>query len=158
MSDPLAIVEPLAPLPDGLDDLDLEAEVVGLLARCGRLENQCEHERRAAVEAQRALLLDILEVADALDRIAAANVADEPARRGIGATRRLLAAKLARAGVQPIDLLGVRFDPSIADGADTELRSDLPEDTVVQEIVRGYRWRSEVLRRASVVVSRQAMS
>ena len=140
--------------------VDLEEEVCALLIRCNQLEMRLEAERRDAERRERATLRDLLEVVDALDRILASPTPGDPAkalerqRRNVESTRRLLLKQLARAGVAPVDLAGREADPAVADVEDVEDNDTVPDETVLREIVRGYTWRQEILRRASVIVSR----
>lgn len=161
MSSPFSIDEQPVPVPAAAASVDLIADFSKLLVRCSLLETQKEDEERAAREHERKLLLDILDIADALERILdlpfVKEDLPEPAGRlvqNIRTTNRLLSQRLKRAGVARLDLKGSVVDTEVADVEDFEINPGLPDETVIQEIVAGYTWNGDVLRRAKVVASR----
>jgi molecular chaperone GrpE (heat shock protein) len=160
MDERFPIDEQPLPVPNAAVHVDLAVEIGALHVRCHALEQRLEAERREAQAVQRAFLLGLLEVADALERIAGAVAPDpgeaaERQRRSLQATRRLLAQKLGAAGVTRMDLVGQPADPHLADIVDQGERADLPAETVTHEVVGGYWWGDAVLRRAQVCVSRR---
>lgn len=56
-------------------------------------------------------------------------------------------------GIQRIAALGETFDPQIHEAVSTEFAADTPPDTIVEEIVRGYRLGNKLVRPAMVKVS-----
>ena len=141
--------DPWATLPEVLA-ADPATAMVQLIRRCGRLETLLEEKERAAHEATRSLLRSLLDLVDDLDRILAQN-----RLRSVELARKRLLRLLEQQGVRPIETVGQPFDPELAEPGGEEERPDLADETVVQELVTGYRWRDEVLRRALVVVSRK---
>ncbi|NJL19636.1 MAG: nucleotide exchange factor GrpE [Leptolyngbyaceae cyanobacterium SM1_3_5] len=73
-------------------------------------------------------------------------------RQGIELIRRNFLDLLKQHQIVPISVLEQKFDPECmyALGQQT---SDAPPNTVIQEVVRGYRYRDRVLREAQVIVS-----
>ena len=63
-------------------------------------------------------------------------------------------AALAAAGVDEIPAAGAPFDPRLHDGAGA--RPGGPPGVVLEVVRRGFRWRGRVLRRAQVVIAREA--
>jgi molecular chaperone GrpE len=61
---------------------------------------------------------------------------------------------LERIGVVPVPAVGERFDPTIHDAIAAEESDDVEEDTVVAELVPGYRLHDRLLRPAIVRVVR----
>src|SRR5450631_1479014 len=61
---------------------------------------------------------------------------------------------LERLGVVPVPAVGERFDPSMHDAIAAEESDDVDEDTVVAELVPGYRLHDRLLRPAIVRVVR----
>jgi molecular chaperone GrpE len=61
---------------------------------------------------------------------------------------------LERIGVVPVPAVGERFDPAIHDAIAAEESDDVDEDTVIAELVPGYRLRDRLLRPAIVRVVR----
>lgn len=161
MSDPFVIVEAPIPLPEGIESIDPADAFSQLLVRCGALERMLEAEKLEAQQEQRTLLIGMLEVADALDRVlqqfGTIRSDSEPAlerqHRNLAATRRLLSQKLEQVGVTPIITMGQILDPIVADVDGYREDSNLPDETVIYEIQRGYHWRGDILRRAKVLVS-----
>jgi molecular chaperone GrpE len=61
---------------------------------------------------------------------------------------------LERIGVVPVPAVGERFDPSMHDAIAAEESDDVSEDTVIAELVPGYRLHDRLLRPAIVRVVR----
>ena len=61
---------------------------------------------------------------------------------------------LSQEGIRPITTLHQKFDPRLHLAVDSEERGDVPPDTIVRELRKGYRQDHRVLRYAEVVVSR----
>jgi molecular chaperone GrpE (heat shock protein) len=152
MNDPFAITEPPVPVPESVRTVDVAAELARLMVRCARLEDLLKQERLRAAAAERELLLGLLDVGDAVDRMAQQG-APERLRRALEATQRLARRTLSRAGVVPMNLAGIVPDPAVADIEAAEPHPDLPDETVIRQVVTGYWWREEVLRRARVIVA-----
>ena len=75
-------------------------------------------------------------------------------RGGLQATLKGFEAVLAGEQVVPVETLGKPFDPHIAEAIATRESSE-PDDTVLEEVQRGYRLGEELLRPAVVVVSKR---
>jgi molecular chaperone GrpE (heat shock protein) len=75
------------------------------------------------------------------------------AREGVEMIRRSLLDILRRHQVEPIEVLGETFDPSRMYALGREEREDAEENTVIREVVRGYRWQNRLLRESQVMVS-----
>jgi molecular chaperone GrpE len=108
---------------------------------------------------KRAIVAELLEVLDNLDRaIAAARESDAPAGtllRGVELVRDQFLAKLEALGVRRIDALGQVFDAGVHDAVSTAPVSDPSQDGRVVAVAReGYAIGDELLRPASVVVGR----
>jgi molecular chaperone GrpE len=105
----------------------------------------------------RAVLADLLDVVDNLDRaIEAARAAGSgPALlQGVDMVRAQFLAKLDGHGVRVIDAAGRPFDPSLHEAATTVPVADAAQDGVVVGVIRqGYAIRDEVLRPAVVAVA-----
>ena len=79
---------------------------------------------------------------------------DESWVKGLELSVRKLEEAMGAHGLQPIEALGERFDPKLHEAIGHEESSELPEDTVVAELRRGYRIRERVVRPALVKVAR----
>ena len=123
-------------------------------------QSRARMRRDVAKEVERgtkAVLADLLDVADNLDRaIDAARAAGSDATllQGVEMVRAQFLAKLDGHGVRPLDAAGRPFDPSLHEAATTVPVSDPAQDGVVVGIIRqGYVIRDEVLRPAVVAVA-----
>jgi molecular chaperone GrpE len=76
--------------------------------------------------------------------------------QGIDLIRRTLLEVLRKQQVIPIMAKENAFDPKMMYAVGRQPSSLFPENTVIQEVVRGYMWRGQVLREAQVIVSAQA--
>ena len=161
VTDPLAITEQAIPLPSGVEQVSLHAEICGLLERIAKLQNVLEEERRRVAKERRQDLLDLLEIADALDRLLSftetlRNGEDvfERLYDGVRVTRKMFAQKLAKRGIQRMALTGQEVDPALAEILEVQRSDTVADDTVIEEIVVGYRLGDEILRPAKVVIAR----
>jgi molecular chaperone GrpE (heat shock protein) len=75
------------------------------------------------------------------------------AREGVEMIRRSLLDVLRRQQVVPLDVLGKTFDPAQMYAMGRQESADAEENTVVQEVVRGYLWQNRVLRESRVMVA-----
>lgn len=104
------------------------------------------------------VLLEFLPVLDNLERAIVSARTDPSAREavveGIDMVARLFRATLEKAGVKPMDAAGKPFDPTLHHAvAQVECPGE-PDNTVVEEIQKGYLLEGRVLRAAMVKVSR----
>jgi molecular chaperone GrpE (heat shock protein) len=74
--------------------------------------------------------------------------------RGLALVRERFLALLAQEGVQPIPTLRRPVDPRLHLVVQSEARNDVPPDTIVREVRRGFRQGTRVLRYAEVVTAR----
>jgi len=145
-----------------------DEEVRATLARYREANAEFEQTRArmrrdVAKEVERgakAMLADLLDVVDNLDRaIAAARGAgsDPALLQGVELVRAQFLAKLDGHGVRPLDAAGRRFDPSCHEAATTVPVTDPSQDGIVVGVIRqGYAIRDEVLRPAVVAVASSA--
>lgn len=114
-------------------------------------------EERAAVTAlsNAALILKLLAVLDDFDR-ALDNVppdAHESWVEGVRLVERKLRTMLESEGVTPIDAAGQPFDPSLHEAVVHEDTAEHPDNTVIDELQRGYRLHDRVIRPSLVRVA-----
>ncbi len=74
-------------------------------------------------------------------------------QQGVEVIRRSLLDLLKQKQVVPIVTLGKPFDPAYMYAIGRQESDTAPENTVIQEIVRGYWWQDQVLREAQVMVA-----
>jgi molecular chaperone GrpE len=107
-------------------------------------------------QAQEALLREILPALDNFDRALAAPPApgaDPAFRTGVELIHRDFLAALERLGVRPFSAVGQPFDPTRHEAVGRVERTDVDDQTVVVEPLRGYLLQERVLRPAQVVVA-----
>ena len=117
-----------------------------------RLERTTEDLVRSA---KRALYLELLSLADDLERALASSrdgVSDGPFVEGVELTLNRLHDMLARHGIRAIESTGA-FDPNLHEAVVTVSSTDTPDGQVVEELGRGYFWGDAVLRASRVSVA-----
>jgi molecular chaperone GrpE len=128
-----------------------------------------EAERRAREEAERDLLLELLDLRDRLQagldqarryrpgwlaRRGGADAFVGAMAEGVAMNLKRLDDTLARRGVKPLRVLGLRFDPMTMHAAEAGLDPALADGLVLAELRRGFSRGERLLRPAEVVVNR----
>jgi molecular chaperone GrpE len=165
--------EAITPSPDPL--AQLQAELAGakaeaeqwrdrFLRKAAEFDNyrkRTDKEKSESImSARSSVLLEFLPVADACER-ALQNLRDpqngqaglEPYREGVELLYRQMLDSLARIGVVPIEAVGQKFDPHLHEALTREETPQCEENTVIQELRRGYLFKDRLLRPAQVKVS-----
>jgi len=109
--------------------------------------------RYESEDAARALLPVLDNLRRAVDHAGEAG-AEEFFVSGLQLVVREFETALERIGVVPVPAVGERFDPAMHDAIAAEESDDVTEDTVVAELVPGYRLHDRLLRPAIVRVVR----
>ena len=73
--------------------------------------------------------------------------------QGIELIQKQIGEVLTQMGVEPVASIGERFDPHVHEAIATEQTDEFEPDTVIEEIVRGYRIGDKLLRPAMVKVA-----
>jgi molecular chaperone GrpE len=136
----------------------LETELVQRLrADYDNLRKRVSRERDAFEDqANSSFIEGLLPVLDNFDRALSVNVqtgADGAFRAGMVMIYEQFSAALEKEGLRRIDSVGQPFDPNLHDAVATDGESDLPPNTIIEELQRGYLFRDRVLRPAMVKVS-----
>ena len=116
-------------------------------------QEQLETIQHASAELIARLLPALDDLHKALDHKPAG--IDEPWVKGVELSVRKLEEALGAHGLEAIDAVGKRFDPSVHEAIGHEESAEQPEDTVLQVLRRGYRLRDRVVRPALVKVARR---
>ena len=145
---------------------ELQGELQETAGRLLRLAADFENYKRRARQDQldaiqygsTELIMKLLPVLDDFRLILehAPEDVDENWLKGVRLTEQKLEDVLASQGVSPIESVGTRFDPALHEAIGHEETSEYPEDTVVQELRRGYRLHDRVIRPALVKLARPA--
>jgi molecular chaperone GrpE len=112
----------------------------------------------AIVMAKSSVLLEFLPLADACERaLASFKTASEEGleeyRQGVELLYKQVSDTLRRVGVVPVEAQGRSFDPNLHEALAQEESSDHNENTVIEELRRGYLFKDRLLRPAQVKVT-----
>ena len=144
----------------------LEQEVKETLDRLLRVSAEFEnYKKRAAREmnefkkfANESFAKSMLPVVDNLDRAIASSSNDEYANRsvveGVNMTLKEILKVFDQFGIKPFESLGEPFNPGFHQAMMQEETADHPENTVLNELQKGYMIHDRLLRPAMVVVSK----
>lgn len=117
-----------------------------------RLEKHYADEARR--EKQR-FLRQILPLVDHLEMVVKHSESDPKIlHQGVQMILQDLMRTLEMEGVKPIKSVGERFDPFVHEAVEVVETTDVPPDTVVDEVQRGYTYQGDLLRPARVRVAR----
>ena len=151
----------VAPEPDPSEDPCRElGSVRGQLSRLAA--DYTNYRRRSEREAtdhlnhgKAAVLADIVEVADDLERALGAGETDPGAlREGLAGIDRRLRKALDKHSVHPIVALGQPFDPGLHEAIAAVPANGVPPDCIAEEHQRGYLFNGKLLRPARVIVAK----
>lgn len=152
----------------GADDLDAaRAEIEAYKDRWLRAAAELDNFRRRiareqqdqAIRAGERILRSVLDPLENLARgvrHAAATNTDPAFVQGMEMVHQQFLAVLERERVKPMDAVGQQFDPNLHEALMMVERDDLPPNTVVDEVDRGWFIGERVLRHAKVTVSRNS--
>jgi len=128
-----------------------------LLRRRADFENYRKRVERdrgtAAVEAEAAVLRQLLGTVDNLERALLAQDAGPALREGVVLTHRELLSLLESLGVETLDPKGQRFDPAEHQAILHETAAGFEPGTVAEVYRKGFRYRERLLRPALVKVA-----
>ena len=162
-------VEAVALSPGQIEDLKTRAAKADenwerLLRTTADFENFKKRAAREKIEtaqyASAALLQKILPV---LDNFEMALAAAESAKgeklaamqSGVTMIQQQLKSILAELGLEEIDAAGKPFDPSQHEAVSQQESADVPEDHILQQLRKGYRFKERLLRPATVIVAKK---
>jgi molecular chaperone GrpE len=120
-------------------------------------KKRCAREKDEAVKyANRDLLERIVAIVDNFELgLAAAREQgeDSPIYSGMSLVLKQLNDLLADNGLRPIEAVGEKFDPNLHEAIAHEPSTEVPEEAVLRQVRRGYRFKDRLLRPSAVVVS-----
>ncbi len=119
-----------------------------------RIEKERED---VAIEGKGKLLCEMIAVADDLDRSIAASKKNHDAQslsKGVDMVHKKLMSILAKEGIEKIECSGKQFDPRLHEAVAVRESKDIKDNTVIEELEKGYVFRNKVLRPAKVRVAR----
>jgi molecular chaperone GrpE len=132
-----------------------------LYDRLARLQAEFDNARKRAAREQSEFreyavadaIKSLLPIVDSFDRALAAHAGDE-SFRGIELINRQFHDALAKLGVRPIPAAGEPFDPHLHQAVEMVETTEAPDNTVLEELQRGYKLKDRLLRPAMVRVAR----
>lgn len=140
----------------------LESDLGRLMHQLADCQAEVQEQRKAKVDEQQKLLLEIVEVIDAFSRIfrnvhLKEDQVNEQMRKWIKnfqTVQRKLEVILSEKGVTPIVNLDGGFDPQWHRIIETICKPGIADGTIIEEVNRGYVWNKIVLRKTEVIVVR----
>jgi molecular chaperone GrpE len=153
------------PAPDASEELRRLRDALGLAEeRLLRLRAEFDnHRRRTAQDMSRLreqavdrVVLALLPALDDLERVSRqpAGADGEALLRGLELVLAKFQTQLGQVEVTAFESRGQMFDPALHEALTTGSESSRPEDEVLDELVRGYRRGTAVIRHAQVVVNK----
>ncbi|SRR6266404_95717 len=119
-------------------------------------KKRCAREKEEAIKyANKTLLEKLISIVDHFElglEAARGEGEKSPIYSGMSLVLKQLQDFLAENGLQPIDAVGQKFDPNMHE-AIAHQPSDVPEEHVISQTRRGYRFKDRLLRPSTVVVS-----
>ncbi|GIV16328.1 MAG: nucleotide exchange factor GrpE [Armatimonadota bacterium] len=117
-----------------------------------RTRQEMEEIRRIALEEFLRSLLRVMDNFERAMQAAEETQSFEKLMEGVQLIYRQLQALLREAGVQPIEAVGKPFDPNFHEAVQRVESPEHPDETVLEEVERGYMIQSRVLRPSRVKV------
>ena len=136
---------------------DLQDRLLRSAAEFDNYRKRTERERRELSDAVAAdLIRDLLPVIDDMERaLAASSPAADPAlRAGVELIHKQLLEAIRRRGAEQLKVLGEDFDPSWHEALASEPAGERRDGEIVEEIRRGYRMGTRLIRPALVKVAK----
>lgn len=133
---------------------DAQERLLRIAADLENLRKRTAREKEETVKyGNERLLKDLLPVVDNLERAVEAG-ATEGLLEGVQLVLKQFVDTLERHEVRSFSAKGQPFDPNLHEALMQEENGDVPPNTVVGELVKGYHLRDRLIRPAAVVVSR----
>ena len=139
----------------------LQDRLLRLRAEFDNYKKRAERERSETIQfASAELMRELLNVLDSFDlafrNAATQNTDSAETLRGLELVYKQFVDTLGRFGLKAIEAKGQPFNPNFHQAVTTVLTDEVPENTVVEEMRRGYTLNGRLLRAAMVSVSAAA--
>lgn len=140
----------------------VEQDIRGMMHRIADLEFELSEKEKQNIEKTKRLLLSVIEVLDAFYRVfrnirAKQDKVNPQMKKWIGNFRtvhRMLNSILAEQGVSTIENLDNGFDPQWHKVGEFVVDHSKSDGTIADEILNGYVWHNQILRKSEVNVVR----
>ena len=138
--------------------LQLKDKYLRTLAEYENFRKRSEKEKAQMFElGAKSIIEALLPVVDNFER-ALSHVQEEekdsPFVKGIEGIYKQIQKMFADCNIQEIEALGKKFDPALHNAVMTEEEGDAEEDTITQDLQKGYTYRGNVVRHSMVTVRR----
>lgn len=163
LTDIAELTQALSDAREQIDDLGKEKSTLydQVLRRQAELENNRKRLEREKVDfyqrVRAEVLLEMLPVLDNFDRalvsLEKSGGDAEALLHGVELIHKQLKGALTKLGLQPLEAVGKAFDPNLHEAVTVEPTSEHQENTVIEEIERGYKMGDRLLRPAKVKVA-----
>jgi len=136
------------------DKADLKDRLLRALADFDNFRRRAERDRSEYVQfAAMEMVRDLIPILDDFRRAVKVETADKEYAKGIELIDQRLFETLKKAGLEPIEAAGKRFDPNLHQAVDRVQSKELPDQTVLEEYQSGYNFKGKLLRPAMVKVA-----
>ena len=138
--------------------LQLKDKYLRTLAEYENFRKRSEKEKAQMFElGAKSIIEALLPVVDNFER-ALSHVQEEekdsPFVKGIEGIYKQIQKMFADCNIQEIEALGKKFDPALHNAVMTEEEGDAEEDTITQDLQKGYTYRGNVVRHSTVKVKK----
>ena len=159
---PISIVDKTADAAPVSETDKLKAERDALLDRVARLQAEFDNARKRALREQQEfrefaaadVIRNFLPILDSFERALKVGGDAGDFRSGVELIHRQFQDALLKTGVQPIAAVGQMFDPRIHEAVEMVDTTEAPDQQVLDEFQRGYKYKERLLRPAMVRVAR----
>lgn len=144
---------------------EIESDIRVLMKNCGKLNYEMDAYKNKTESDTKKMLLNFIEVADAFENVfrnieSRLDSADQQAKTWVSNFRtvyRLLQRSLNTWGVIPIEtVIGEKANPNWHNVFEVVEQPEREDETIVEEIKKGYMWNGKLLRAADVKTVRNA--
>jgi molecular chaperone GrpE len=133
---------------------DFYDQLLRLRAEFENFRKRTQRERSDLVEyAAMEAVRDLVPVLDDFERALRAESADKEYASGIQMIYGKLFETLKKLGLEPLEAEGLPFDPNVHHAVEMKKTNDVEDNTVVEQIQRGYNFKGRLLRPALVKVA-----
>jgi len=120
-------------------------------------KKRCAREKEEAIKyANKSLLEKLVSIVDHFElglEAARGGSEQSPIYSGMNLVLKQLQDLLTESGLEPIEAVGQKFDPNWHEAIAHEPSAEVPEEIVIRQTRRGYRFKDRLLRPSTVVVS-----
>ena len=137
----------------------IENDIIRLIRECAQLKDDMQSKEQDSHDQIKKLLNEIIDIIDVFDRQLAnmgqkIQEGDDQAKTWFGnlkSIRKMMGHVLRSRGVAEIDAIGLKAIPGYHYIVEVVSREGFEDETIIEELKKGYFWRNVVLRKAEVI-------